>query len=72
MQQLVRETRGDPLIRDPHHPPSRGNLLPLDVTSGPNKNFVAIVNPIIQGECLVRVGLTGNMLGPNGLNNCAP
>lgn len=48
------------------------NLLPLDVTSGPNKNFVAIVNPIIQGECLVRVGLTGNMLGPNGLNDCAP
>jgi hypothetical protein len=48
------------------------NLLPLDVASGPNKNFVAIVNPIIQGECLVRVGLTGAMLGPNGLNDCAP
>src|SRR5690242_12689305 len=49
------------------------NLLPLDVTSGPNKNFVAIVNPITQTECLARVGATGaNMLGPNGLNDCAP
>lgn len=49
------------------------NLLPLDVPSGVNKNFVAIVNPIPQGECLVRVGLTGaNMQGPGGLNDCAP
>ena len=48
------------------------DLLPLDVTSGPNKNFVAKVNPIIQAECLVRVGQTGSMLGPNGQNNCAP
>ena len=48
------------------------SLLPLDVTSGPNKNFVAIVNPITQTECLVRVGLSGNMLGPNGQNDCAP
>jgi len=48
------------------------NLLPLDVASGPNKNFVAKVNPIPQGECLVRVGKTGDLLGPNGLNNCAP
>ena len=48
------------------------NLLPLDVASGPNKNFVAKVNPIPQGECLVRVGQTGNMLGPNGQNDCAP
>ena len=49
------------------------NLLPLDVTSGPNKNFVAIVNPIIQSECLARVGATGaNMLGPGNLNDCAP
>lgn len=48
------------------------NLLPLDVPSGPNKNFVAKVNPIPQGECLVRVGKTGDLLGPNGLNNCAP
>jgi hypothetical protein len=48
------------------------NLLPLDVTSGPNKNFVAIVNPIPQAECLVRAGKTGDLLGPNGLNNCAP
>jgi len=48
------------------------NLLPLDVTSGANKNFVAKVNPIPQGECLVRAGLSGTMLGPNGQNNCAP
>jgi starch-binding outer membrane protein, SusD/RagB family len=40
------------------------NLLPLDVASGPNKNFVAIVNPIPQGECLVRAGKTGDLLGP--------
>ena len=49
------------------------NLLPLDVTSGVNKNFVAKVNPIPQGECLVRAKETAaNMLGPNGLNDCAP
>jgi hypothetical protein len=48
------------------------NELPLDVASGPNKNFVAIVNPIPQSECLVRVGLSGEFLGPNGLNNCEP
>ena len=48
------------------------DLLPLDVASGANKNFVAKVNPITQTECLVRVGQTGNMLGPNGQNNCAP
>ena len=48
------------------------DLLPLDISSGPNKNFVAIVNPIPQGECLVRAKLSGNMLGPNGLNDCAP
>jgi starch-binding outer membrane protein, SusD/RagB family len=48
------------------------DLLPLDVPSGPNKNFVAKVNPIPQGECLVRVGLTPEFLGPNGYDNCAP
>lgn len=46
--------------------------LPLDVASGPNKNFVAIVNPIPQAECLVRVGLGPEFQGPNGLNDCAP
>jgi hypothetical protein len=46
--------------------------LPLDVPSGPNKNFVAIVAPIPQGECLVRAKLTGIYLGPGGLNDCAP
>jgi hypothetical protein len=46
--------------------------LPLDVTSGPNKNFVAIVAPIPQGECLTRAALSGVYLGPGGLNDCAP
>lgn len=46
------------------------NLLPLDIPSGPNQNFVAKVSPIPQGECLVRVGKTGDLLGPGGLNNC--
>ena len=47
-------------------------LLPLDIASGPNKNFVPKVSPIPQGECLVRAGNTGDQLGPAGLNNCAP
>ncbi len=46
--------------------------LPLDVPSGPNKNFVAPVAPIPQSECLVRAKLSGAFLGPNGLNDCAP
>jgi hypothetical protein len=48
------------------------NLLPLDIPSGPNKNFVAKVGPVPQGECLVRASKTGDLLGPGGLNNCAP
>jgi hypothetical protein len=48
------------------------SLLPLDVASGPNKNFVAPVMPIPQAECLVRAKSTGALLGPGGLNNCAP
>jgi hypothetical protein len=48
------------------------DLLPLDVASGPNKNFVAKVSPIPQGECLVRAKATGDLLGPGGLNDCAP
>lgn len=47
-------------------------LLPLDIPSGPNKNFVAKVSPIPQAECLVRAKSTGALLGPSGLNNCAP
>jgi hypothetical protein len=50
----------------------RLNQLPLDIASGPNKNFVAVVTPIVQGECLTRAGLSGAFLGPNGQNNCAP
>ncbi len=46
--------------------------LPLDIASGPNKNFVAKVLPIPQAECLVRAKSTGALLGPGGQNNCAP
>ncbi len=48
------------------------NLLPLDITSGPNKNFVARVMPVPQAECLNRLTLSGAFIGPNGLNDCAP
>ncbi len=48
----------------------RLNQLPLDNPTGPNKNFVAKVMPIPQGECLNRVVLGGAMVGPNGQNNC--
>jgi starch-binding outer membrane protein, SusD/RagB family len=51
---------------------NRLNQIPLDVTSGANKNFVAIVMPIPQAECLNRIALGGNFIGPNGLNDCAP
>ena len=50
----------------------RLNQLPLDVPSGPNKNFVAIVSPIPQAECLTRAKVSGAFLGPNGQNDCAP
>jgi len=50
----------------------RLNQIPLDVTSGPNQNYVFKVFPIPQGECLVRAKSTGDLLGPNGQNNCAP
>jgi hypothetical protein len=40
------------------------NLLPLDVTSGVNTNFVAKVMPVPQAECLVRAGKTGSLAGP--------
>jgi hypothetical protein len=46
--------------------------LPIDVPSGPNKSFVAKVMPIPQAECLNRVIQGGNLIGPNGQNNCAP
>ena len=51
---------------------NRLSSLPLDITSGPNKNFVAKVVPVPQGECLVRAKSTGDLLGPGGQNNCAP
>lgn len=46
--------------------------LPLDVSSGNNKNFVAKVMPIPQGECLNRLPKGGAFVGPNGQNNCVP
>ena len=46
------------------------NLLPLDIASGPNKNFVPKVMPIPQAECLNRIALGGAFVGPNGQNNC--
>jgi hypothetical protein len=51
---------------------NRLNTLPLDVTSGPNQNYVFKVFPIPQAECLVRAKLSGEFLGPSGQNNCAP
>jgi starch-binding outer membrane protein, SusD/RagB family len=48
------------------------NQLPLDITTGANTNFVAIVIPVPQAECLVRAHVTGNLRGPNGLDDCAP
>lgn len=50
----------------------RLSQIPLDVPSGPNKNFVALVMPIPQSECLNRVPLGGAFIGPNGQNDCAP
>jgi hypothetical protein len=46
------------------------STIPLDIPSGPNKNFVAKVMPIPQGECLVRANATGALRGPNGQDNC--
>ncbi|HEY4217353.1 MAG TPA: RagB/SusD family nutrient uptake outer membrane protein [Gemmatimonadaceae bacterium] len=48
----------------------RLNQLPLDVASGPNKNFVATVEPIPSSECQVRKGLGAEYQGPTGLNDC--
>jgi len=38
--------------------------LPRDITTGANAHFVARVQPIPQGECLVRAGKTGGLAGP--------
>jgi len=53
------------------------NLLPIDIPSGPNKNFVARVMPIPQGECNARnlaaaAGSATGILGPGSSNSCAP
>jgi hypothetical protein len=42
----------------------RLSQLPLDITTGVNAHFVAKVQPLPQGECLVRVGKTGSLAGP--------
>ena len=40
------------------------NLLPLDIASGPNKNFVPKVMPIPQAECLNRITLGWSVSRP--------
>ena len=42
----------------------RLSQLPIDITEGVNKHFVAKVQPIPQAECLQRVGQTGALAGP--------
>jgi hypothetical protein len=42
----------------------RLNELPRDITTGVNAHFVARVQPIPQGECLVRVGKPAPIAGP--------
>ncbi|MGH9889732.1 MAG: RagB/SusD family nutrient uptake outer membrane protein, partial [bacterium] len=46
------------------------STVPLDIASGPNKNFVAKVMPIPQAECLNRLPLGGAFVGPNNQNDC--
>ncbi|MEO7997380.1 MAG: RagB/SusD family nutrient uptake outer membrane protein [Gemmatimonadaceae bacterium] len=46
---------------------NRLDQLPIDITSGTNKHFVAKVQPIPQAECLSRAGKTGNLAGPGCL-----
>jgi hypothetical protein len=50
--------------------------LPIDIPSGPNKNFVARVMPIPQAECNARVLAAAaggaSILGPGTSNSCAP
>jgi hypothetical protein len=48
------------------------DLLPLDIPSGPNKNFVAKVLPVPQAECLNRLTLAAQFRGPSGFDDCAP
>jgi len=43
---------------------NRLDQLPIDITSGTNKHFVARVQPLPQNECLSRAGRTGNLAGP--------
>ena len=46
---------------------NRLDQLPIDITTGTNKHFVARVQPIPQAECLSRAGKTGNLAGPGCL-----
>ena len=38
--------------------------LPIDITSGPQQNFVAVVMPVPQAECLLRAGKAAPYAGP--------
>ncbi len=40
------------------------NQLPLDITSGPFTNFVAVVMPVPFAECQLRLGLVAPLAGP--------
>jgi hypothetical protein len=51
----------------------RLSQLPLDIPSGPNMHFVAVVEPIPLAECDQRRAHPGpNVLGPGTQNNCVP
>jgi len=43
---------------------NRLDQLPIDITSGTNRHFVARVQPLPTAECLTRAGKTGNLAGP--------
>lgn len=43
---------------------NRLDQLPIDITSGTNKHFVARVQPIPQAECLTRLGKAAPLAGP--------
>ena len=45
--------------------------LPIDLQTGPNTHFIAVVMPIPQGECDVRNAHPGpNILGPDPQKDC--
>lgn len=50
-----------------HRRYGRIGLLPLDITTGTNAHFRAVVIPLPQAECLSRAGQTGALAGPGCL-----